>query len=119
MSAIFGAPHSSGTQEAAASLHVPDGFARPATATRRRPGGVRASGGLRQSGNHTGIAAPVGRQGRRRDDGSLQEGWLSPGEHSAVWDQRDNAGRVVSAGLYFIRFEAAGASFGQMVILIP
>ena len=45
--------------------------------------------------------------------------WMSPGEHSAVWDQRDNAGRVVSAGLYFIRFEAAGASLGQQVILIP
>jgi hypothetical protein len=44
---------------------------------------------------------------------------MSPGEHSAVWDQCDNAGRVVSAGLYFIRLEAAGASPGRKVILIP
>jgi hypothetical protein len=50
---------------------------------------------------------------------TLKDGWMSPGEHSAVWDQRDNAGRVVSAGLYFIRFETAGASLGQKVILIP
>jgi hypothetical protein len=50
---------------------------------------------------------------------TLQEGWMSPGEHSAVWDQRDDAGRVVSAGLYFVRFEAREASFGQKVILIP
>ena len=41
------------------------------------------------------------------------------GEHSAVWDQRDDAGRVVSAGLYFVRFEAAGSKLGQKVILIP
>jgi hypothetical protein len=50
---------------------------------------------------------------------TMQDGWMSPGEHSAVWDQRDDAGRVVSAGLYFVRFEAAGSKLGQKVILIP
>ncbi len=50
---------------------------------------------------------------------TLRDGWMSPGEHSAVWDQRDDAGRVVSAGLYFVRFEAAGKSLGQKVVLIP
>lgn len=50
---------------------------------------------------------------------TLQDGWMSPGEHNAVWDQRDDAGRVVSAGLFFVRFEAAGNKLGQKVILIP
>jgi len=50
---------------------------------------------------------------------TLRDAWFLPGEHSAVWDRRDNAGRVVSAGLYFVRFEAAGTSLGQKVILIP
>ncbi len=50
---------------------------------------------------------------------TLQDGWLTAGTHSAVWDQRDDAGRILRAGLYFVRFEAAGRSLGQKVVVIP
>jgi flagellar hook capping protein FlgD len=50
---------------------------------------------------------------------TLQNGRLAAGEHSAVWDQRDDAGHRVAPGLYFVRFEAAGRSLGQKVILLP
>jgi hypothetical protein len=50
---------------------------------------------------------------------TLQNGPLPAGEHSAVWDQRDDAGHRVPPGLYFVRFEAARKSLGQKVILLP
>jgi hypothetical protein len=50
---------------------------------------------------------------------TLQNGRLPAGEHSVVWDQRDDGGHRVSPGLYFVRFEASGRSLGQKVILLP
>jgi hypothetical protein len=50
---------------------------------------------------------------------TLANSQLAAGEHSAVWDQRDDAGHRVAPGLYFVRFEAAGRSLGQKVILLP
>jgi len=50
---------------------------------------------------------------------TLQRGRQDAGEHSAVWDQRDDAGHRVPPGLYFVRFEAAGRSLGEKVILLP
>lgn len=38
----------------------------------------------------------------------LAEGLFSPGENSTTWDQRDDAGRPVPSGLYFLRFEGPG-----------
>ena len=50
---------------------------------------------------------------------TLQDGALPAGEHSVVWDQRDDTGHRAAPGLYFVRFEAAGRSLGQKVILLP
>ena len=50
---------------------------------------------------------------------TLADGWMPAGEHSVVWDQTDDAGHRMHAGLYFVRFEAAHRSFGQKVILMP
>jgi hypothetical protein len=45
-------------------------------------------------------------QGRRAR--SLQRGTFAPGEHSARWDGRDDLGRPVASGLYFLRLEVGG-----------
>ena len=50
---------------------------------------------------------------------TLQDGWMTAGEHSAVWDQSDDAGHRMHAGMYFVRFEAGGRTLGQKVILMP
>ena len=44
---------------------------------------------------------------------------MTAGEHSAVWDQSDDAGHRMHAGMYFVRFEAGGRTLGQKVILMP
>jgi len=50
---------------------------------------------------------------------TLQNGLLPAGEHSVAWDQRDDQGHRAAPGLYFVRFEAAGRSLGQKLILLP
>jgi hypothetical protein len=40
-----------------------------------------------------------------------------PGAHSASWDGRDASGSRVSAGLYFVRLEAAGQVLSQRIAL--
>jgi hypothetical protein len=49
------------------------------------------------------VFAPGG--GRVR---TLAAGALDPGAHEAVWDGRDEGGRLVGAGVYFVRLECAG-----------
>ena len=41
----------------------------------------------------------------------LASGAEPAGEHSMVWDLRDEGGRAVGAGLYFARFETEGLTF--------
>jgi hypothetical protein len=50
---------------------------------------------------------------------TLLQGWMAAGEHAITWDQRDDRGRKVYAGHYRVRFEAAGRSFNQQVMLMP
>lgn len=50
---------------------------------------------------------------------TLQNGWMPAGAHSVIWDQKDDRGQLVRPGLFFVRFEAAGRSLGQKVILLP
>ncbi|MBN2171337.1 MAG: S8 family serine peptidase [Candidatus Krumholzibacteriota bacterium] len=48
----------------------------------------------------------------------LADGVLSAGEHAAVWDGRDAAGRPVASGVYLARLEAAGASATRRLVLL-
>jgi len=50
---------------------------------------------------------------------TLHQGWMTAGEHAIAWDQRDDRGRKVYAGLYRVRFEVAGRSLSQQVMLMP
>jgi flagellar hook assembly protein FlgD len=40
------------------------------------------------------------------------------GEHEIAWDQRDDAGRSVPAGLYFARMEVKGRVLTQKLITL-
>jgi hypothetical protein len=48
----------------------------------------------------------------------LASGAEAAGNHVTSWDLRDDAGRAVRAGLYFIRFEAEGKSFTRRVMAV-
>ena len=43
---------------------------------------------------------------------------LSAGDHAAVWDGRDGAGRPVASGIYLARLEAAGATATRRLVLL-
>jgi flagellar hook assembly protein FlgD len=43
---------------------------------------------------------------------------VTPGRHTVSWDGRDDDGRQLGSGVYYYRFEAAGAArIGKMVLL--
>ena len=46
---------------------------------------------------------------------TLVDGVLPAGPHEAVWDGRDDAGRAVGPGLYFLRLSAAGRTVSRKV----
>ena len=48
----------------------------------------------------------------------LQRGRFDPGARSVTWDGRDDAGRAVPAGVYFVRFRAAGQLFHDRLVLL-
>jgi flagellar hook assembly protein FlgD len=39
---------------------------------------------------------------------ALREGFAGPGEQRVVWDGRDDAGRSVATGVYFVRARGQG-----------
>ncbi|MBK6897700.1 MAG: carbohydrate-binding protein [bacterium] len=48
----------------------------------------------------------------------LADGRMPAGTHALTWDGRDDDGRLLASGVYFMRFEAAGAAhIGKMVLL--
>ena len=50
---------------------------------------------------------------------SLVTGTLAAGEHSVVWDRRDDAGCVCGNGLYFARVRTDGQWRATRVLLTP
>jgi hypothetical protein len=53
-----------------------------------------------------------------REKRELVDGLQAAGEHSVVWDLRDDAGRSVSAGLYFVRLQAEGHPFIRRIAVL-
>jgi hypothetical protein len=49
----------------------------------------------------------------------LQDGVVEPGEHLARWDGRDNYGRAVAPGIYFVRIATSQGSAAKRVVLLP
>ncbi len=69
----------------------------------------------RAGGEHVRLAVFGVDGGRVR---TLLDGPLGPGAHEAAWDGRDDAGRALSAGLYFTRLEWAGRVATRKVTLV-
>jgi hypothetical protein len=49
---------------------------------------------------------------------SFVEGMRNPGYYSEIWDGRDEVGRKVSAGIYFVRFETEDYTKSDKIILL-
>ena len=48
----------------------------------------------------------------------LADGRMPAGTHTVTWDGRDDDGHLLASGVYFLRFEAAGAAqIGKLVLL--
>ncbi len=69
----------------------------------------------RADGEHVRLAV-FGLDGRRVR--TLLDGAMGAGAHAARWDGRDDAGRAVSAGLYFTRLEWAGRVATRKLTLV-
>jgi hypothetical protein len=48
----------------------------------------------------------------------LVDGWLHGGRQDAIWDARDNRGRVVPSGLYFYRLDVGGRSWHKRMAVV-
>ena len=48
----------------------------------------------------------------------LQRGTLAAGAHDLQWDGRDDGGRAVQAGLYFVRMTADEREYGARLVLV-
>ncbi len=48
----------------------------------------------------------------------LAEGVHAAGEHEAVWNGRDAAGRQLGSGVYFVRLEAAGSVSTRKMVMV-
>jgi len=49
---------------------------------------------------------------------TLVDGMRPAGEHAAIWDGRDRAGRAISAGIYFCRLQAGEFSETKKMVLL-
>jgi hypothetical protein len=47
----------------------------------------------------------------------LLAGSLAAGEHQARWEARDDGGRPIATGLYFVRLETAGGARSRRVVV--
>jgi flagellar hook assembly protein FlgD len=55
---------------------------------------------------------------RGRSVKHVYSGKLEPGFHELRWDGRDNSGREVSSGIYFLRVISPGTDAGSKVVLV-
>lgn len=94
--------------------------ASPAAATLRAfPNPGRGDFSIRLTSSRAGFAAAAifdaaGRRVRR-----LHEGGVSAGSHDWRWDSRDDAGRRLEGGVYFLRVIVEGETMVEKVILSP
>ncbi len=55
---------------------------------------------------------------RGRKVRQLMQGSTEPGPNSVVWDRRDNSGRILPSGIYFVRLKSMGQQMTQKVVLV-
>lgn len=49
---------------------------------------------------------------------TLTDGVKEPGEHTILWDGRDDRGEVPPSGSYFYQVEAGGVSSAKKLVLV-
>ena len=49
---------------------------------------------------------------------TLADSWFDAGQHSAVWDGRDDSGRSLAAGIYIYRIKSGGRSASGKMLMI-
>jgi hypothetical protein len=49
---------------------------------------------------------------------TLYSGHHAPGAHSVAWDGRDDSGRGVASGIYFVRLEARDFQASRKMVLL-
>jgi hypothetical protein len=49
---------------------------------------------------------------------TLNQGLCDPGYYTVMWDGKDDRGRVVSSGVYFVRFETEGCEKVEKAVLL-
>jgi len=49
---------------------------------------------------------------------TLRDEFMAAGRHTIRWDGRDDGGRSVSSGIYFVRFESAGVGVTHRAVLL-
>ncbi len=77
----------------------------------------RSSASLRYTVGQSGAASLVVFDATGRQVRTLASGKLEAGRYSATWDGRDNAGRLVPAGVYYCRLEADRTVTARMAIV--
>jgi flagellar hook assembly protein FlgD len=50
---------------------------------------------------------------------TLARGAESAGPHVATWDGRDDGGRTVAAGAYWVRLSASGREVTRRIVRLP
>lgn len=50
--------------------------------------------------------------------GVLADGWLPTGRHQRIWDRRDQSGKSVASGVYFLRVVAGTDEAHQKIIVV-
>jgi len=48
----------------------------------------------------------------------VSSGARGAGDHTAIWDGRDDAGQLVPSGLYFVRLDHDGRRLVQRVVTV-
>jgi len=48
----------------------------------------------------------------------LVSNWREPGEHSVIWDGRDDGGQPVASGIYFCKLTSNGRSEVKRIMML-
>lgn len=65
----------------------------------------------RASAAEVSVLDPGGRRVR-----TLSRGWRGPGEHAIAWDGRDERGRVLPGGVYWVRLEGRDGTISKRIV---
>jgi hypothetical protein len=100
-------------------LAVDDPYREPAVARLEvTPNPARGAASIRFALTRAGRVVLAVHDVRGRRVSTLAEEWGEPGTHTRTWSGRDDAGRELSPGIYFLRVTADGCSAVSRVVVM-